>query len=87
MMLELNAMVALLGAGVAAATFFIGRQSAAKATGTEWGLLKSDIAHIKEDVSEVKEALHQHTRRQDADVRRLDKRVDDHLRQHSGPVH
>lgn len=40
---------------VAVGTFFIGRQTAAKSTGQEWGEFRSDLKHIIQCVEKLEE--------------------------------
>lgn len=57
MTIELGALIALAGCGIAVATFFAGRHSAAKRSGQEWGELICDVKHIKDSVDNVKSSL------------------------------
>lgn len=72
MSVQVDVMLALLGAAVATGTFVIGRLSAARTSGAEWGCLKADIGHIKSNMEEMKE-----------DVRHLDERLDEHIIRHA----
>ncbi len=58
MPVDTSILLAVLGAGVAAATFFAGRQSAARHGGQEWGELLADVRFIKESLREMKAHLH-----------------------------
>ena len=82
MNIPVDAVLALLGAAVAVSTFFIGRLSAARTTGAEWGRLKADIGHIMRDVADLKSDLLRSTTRQDKELCRLDERLDEHLLGH-----
>lgn len=52
--IEITVIMALISCVVGFSTFIIGRQTAAKNSGQEWGELKADIKYIKDDVIEVK---------------------------------
>lgn len=69
----------------------------AKTTGQEWGELKANIEHIKEDVQEIKtdvkttradyvKELAEVEERNRASVRRLHKRMDDHEREYHNKI-
>lgn len=49
-MIEISVLIAVCGLVVSAATFFIGRTTAAKSSGTADGEMKADIKHIKASV-------------------------------------
>ena len=55
--MDVNTIITIAGVGVAIATFFIGRMSAGRNDGREWGELKSDLKHIKDDVKEIKDTM------------------------------
>lgn len=61
MTIELGLLLALVAGILGLATFFIGRQSAAKKDGQEWGTfqaeLKKDVEYIKRDVGEIKNSM------------------------------
>ena len=48
MSLELSIIIAVIGAVLSFASFFIGRQTAAKHEGQSFGLMSADIKHIKD---------------------------------------
>lgn len=54
MTIELGIMLTLIGGAISVATFFIGRQSAAKSEGKQAGTLESDVSYIKKTVDELK---------------------------------
>lgn len=58
MSIELGLLFAAIACIIGVAGFFGGRQSAAKNDGERWGAftaeLKTDVAHIKDDISEIK---------------------------------
>lgn len=54
MTIEIGLIISLVGCAIGVITFFIGRQTAAKNSGQEWGELKADIKYIKEDIAEIK---------------------------------
>ena len=54
MEINVSVLLAILGFALSAATFFIGRSSAAKNVGMLDGELKADIKHIKNTQEEMK---------------------------------
>ncbi len=53
-MIEISVLIAVCGLAVSAATFFIGRMTAAKSSGLTDGEMKADIKHIKDTQEEMK---------------------------------
>ena len=53
-MIETTILIAVCGLAVSAATFFIGRMTAAKSSGAADGEMKADIKHIKATQEEMK---------------------------------
>lgn len=49
-MIEISALIGVVGLAISVATFFIGRTTAAKNVGTADGELKADIKYIKKSV-------------------------------------
>ena len=66
-----------MGIGISIGTFFGGKHSAAKKDGHKWGELKSDIKHIKENVSEMKTDNKVTAADMKASVDRVHIRIDD----------
>lgn len=56
-MIEISALIGALGLIISVATFFIGRTTAAKASGTEDGEMKSDIKYIKSSIDKQEAKL------------------------------
>ena len=56
-MIEISARIGALGLIISVATFFIGRTTAAKASGTEDGEMKSDIKYIKSSIDKQEAKL------------------------------
>ena len=77
--IEIGMLIALTGSIVGLVTFLAGRQSAAKKDGEFWGTLKTDIDYIKRDVSYTRSVLDAYSKKNDAAIARLHKRIDDHL--------
>jgi hypothetical protein len=90
MSIEIGLLVALAGAGISAATFFIGRQTTAKKEGEAQGFIKLSLERLTADVKEIKEDLRRNQQatidlihkeeisRIDAD-KRLHSRIDEHI--------
>lgn len=81
----------LMAAAISVAGFFIGRQSAAKKDGTEWGEMKTDIRYIKNDVKDIKttlgdnvsdlrESISKEKEDRSESIRRLHEKIDEHIR-------
>ena len=56
-MIEISALIGALGLIISVATFFIGRTTAAKTSGTEDGEMKSDIKYIKSSIDKQEAKL------------------------------
>ena len=67
-------------------TFYLGRQSIAKKDGEEWGVLKSDINHIKIDIEEIKGDVKDSNHNLKDSIRRLHKRIDGHERDYHNKI-
>ena len=52
-MIEVTALVGVCGLAISAATFFLGRMTAAKSSGAADGEMKADIKHIKASVEKM----------------------------------
>lgn len=68
-MVDINLIIAILGGCLSAATFFVGRQTAAQSAGREVGSLITDLKYIKESVERIESRLKD-------DVRGLTDRID-----------
>lgn len=75
--MEFSAIAALVGMGIAVATFSVGRLSASNLAGKEAGALSADIKYIKESISRIEQRV-------DADISRLEGRADEVSHQISG---
>ena len=56
-MIETTVLIAVCGLAISAATFFIGRMTAAKSSGAADGEMKADIKHIKDSVEKQEKKL------------------------------
>jgi len=56
-MIETTILIAVCGLAISAATFFIGRMTAAKSSGAADGEMKADIKHIKASVEKQEKKL------------------------------
>ncbi len=56
-MIETSVLIAVCGLAISAATFFIGRMTAAKSSGAADGEMKADIKHIKASVEKQEKKL------------------------------
>jgi len=56
-MIETTVLIGVCGFAVSAATFFIGRMTAAKSSGAADGEMKADIKHIKASVEKQEKKL------------------------------
>lgn len=63
--MEVNAtvLIAAIGLAVSVVTFFIGRQSAAKNSGKEYGVMLTEIGYIKSGVDDMKRKMEQSDKR------------------------
>lgn len=59
MSVEVGILLSLFGCALSAATFFIGRQSAAKNSGKEYGVMLTEIGYIKSGVDDMKHKMEQ----------------------------
>jgi hypothetical protein len=66
------------------ATFYIGRQSAAKKEGERWGKIEVSLQHMQRDILEVKELVAENARGYKNAIRRVHERLDAHLRDDHG---
>lgn len=56
-MVETSVLIAVCGLAISAATFFLGRMTAAKSSGAADGEMKADIKHIKASVEKQEAKL------------------------------
>lgn len=69
-MIDYNVLIAVIGVVLSIATFYIGRQSAAKNDGKAAGAVETDLKYIKESVGRIEGQLNR-------DVQRLEGRIDE----------
>lgn len=62
-MIDITAIIAALGSVLSVASFFIGRTSAAKNSGQEYGVMLTEIGYIKSGVDDMKKKMEQSDRR------------------------
>ncbi len=70
-MIEISVLIAVVGVVLSAATFFIGRQTAAKNSGREDGVILTELGYIKSGVDDMKKKME----KSDEHYNALDKRV------------
>ena len=63
MQIELSILIAVIGAAISVATFFLGRTTAAKNSGKEYGVMLTDIGYIKAGVDDMKRKMEQSDKR------------------------
>ena len=59
MEISVTVLIAFMGLAVSVATFFIGRTTAAKNSGKEYGVMLTEIGYIKSGVDELKKKTEQ----------------------------
>ena len=59
MEINVTVLIAIMGFAVSVATFFIGRQTAAKNSGKEYGVMLTEIRYIKSGVDDMKRKMEQ----------------------------
>ena len=80
MNIEIGVIIAIMGAIIGAASFFLGRITSAKQDGEWKGELKADLKHIQASIDRLNDKVETNSDKMDASIRRLHKRIDDHLR-------
>jgi 5-bromo-4-chloroindolyl phosphate hydrolysis protein len=76
--MELTAAIAVAGLAVSVGTFFIGRTTAAKNSGKEYGVMLTEIGYIKSGVDDMKrkmESMEKSYHTLEGRVARLEERV------------
>lgn len=63
MTIDITALIAVLGFALSVGTFFVGRTTAAKNTGQEYGVMLTDIGYIKSGIDDMKKKMEQSERR------------------------
>ena len=61
--MELSILIAVCGLAVSVGTFFIGRTTAAKNSGKEYGVMLTEIGYIKSGVDDMKRKMEQSDKR------------------------
>lgn len=62
-MIDITIIIAFLGCALSVTTFFIGRISAAKNSGQEYGVMLTEIGYIKSGVDDMKKKMEQSDKR------------------------
>lgn len=60
---DITILIAVLGFALSVGTFFVGRVTAAKNTGQEYGVMLTDIGYIKSGIDDMKKKMEQSERR------------------------
>lgn len=63
MAIELSVLIAVCGFALSVGTFFVGRMTAAKNTGQEYGVMLTDIGYIKSGIDDMKKKMEQSDKR------------------------
>ena len=63
MNIDLSVLIAVCGILLSAAAFFVGRTTAAKNTGQEYGVMLTDIGYIKSGIDDMKKKMEQSDKR------------------------
>ncbi len=63
MAIELSILIAVCGFALSVGTFFVGRMTAAKNTGQEYGVMLTDIGYIKSGIDDMKKKMEQSDKR------------------------
>ena len=59
MSVELGILISIVGVALSVGTFFVGRTTAAKNSGKEYGVMLTDIGYIKSGVDDMKRKMEQ----------------------------
>ncbi|MBR5312210.1 MAG: hypothetical protein IKU40_04935 [Clostridia bacterium] len=63
MNIDVSVLIAVIGCALSVGTFFIGRTTAAKSSGQEYGVMLTDIGYIKSGVDDMKKKMDQSDKR------------------------
>lgn len=63
MNIDITILIAVIGCTVSVAAFFIGRVTAAKSSGQEYGVMLTEIGYIKSGVDDMKKKMEQSDKR------------------------
>lgn len=73
MNMDITVLIAVLGLMFTAAAFFVGRMTAAKTSGQEYGVMLTEIGYIKSGVDDMKKKMEQSDKRYIEMEKRLSK--------------
>ena len=73
MNIDIAVLIAVLGFALSVGTFFIGRITAAKTSGQEYGVMLTEIGYIKSGVDDMKKKMEQSDKRYIEMEKRLSK--------------
>ena len=63
MTIDITILIAALGFALSVGTFFVGRMTAAKTSGQEYGVMLTEIGYIKSGVDDMKKKMEQSDKR------------------------
>lgn len=63
MNIDVSILIAVCGFALSVGTFFVGRMTAAKTSGQEYGVMLTDIGYIKSGVDDMKKKMDQSDKR------------------------
>lgn len=63
MNIDITILIAVVGLALSVGTFFVGRMTAAKTSGQEYGVMLTEIGYIKSGVDDMKKKMEQSDRR------------------------
>lgn len=63
MSVDISILIAVCGCALSVGTFFVGRMTAAKTSGQEYGVMLTEIGYIKSGVDDMKKKMEQSDKR------------------------
>lgn len=63
MTIDITILISVLGVVLSVGTFFVGRMTAAKTSGQEYGVMLTEIGYIKSGVDDMKKKMEQSDKR------------------------
>lgn len=63
MTIDITILISILGVVLSVGTFFVGRMTAAKTSGQEYGVMLTEIGYIKSGVDDMKKKMEQSDKR------------------------
>ena len=63
MNIDITILIAVVGLALSVGTFFVGRMTAAKTSGQEYGVMLTEIGYIKSGVDDMKKKMEQSDKR------------------------